>query len=133
MAFSSRKSKFGMNKTALFEYFNTQFEKTAQCPNKRCTCLAILGDESACFPIAKYLTLFEQSNKYEQDLIVFDWFRYSSFLKPSTKQKRTQNKMLFCLPYINDGTAIVDEMVRIHLICTLGLQCILAFGNKWYG
>jgi hypothetical protein len=40
--------------------------------------------------------------------------------------------MLFCLPYINNGTAIVDEMVRIHLICTCGLRCILAFGNKRY-
>ena len=40
--------------------------------------------------------------------------------------------MLFCLPYIDDGTAIVDKMVRIHLICTCGLQCILAFGDKRY-
>ncbi len=40
--------------------------------------------------------------------------------------------MLFCLPYINNGTAIVDEMVRIHLICTCGLQCIPAFGDKRY-
>jgi hypothetical protein len=40
--------------------------------------------------------------------------------------------MLFHLPYINNGTAIVDEMVRIHLICTCGLQCILAFGDKRY-
>ncbi len=104
VTFLSRKSKLGMDKIALFEYFNTRLEERAQCPNKRCTCLAILGDDSARSSIAKYLTWFEQRNKYEQDLIIFKWFRYSTFLKPSTEQKRTKNKMLFCLPYINDGT-----------------------------
>jgi hypothetical protein len=78
----------------------------------------------------RYLTWFEQRNKNRQDSIVFEWFRYSSFLKPSTEQKRTNNKRLFCLPYIHDGTAIVDEAVRIHLLCTFGLQRLLAFGNK---
>jgi hypothetical protein len=130
--FLSRKSKLGMDKIALFEYFNTRLEERAQCPNKRCTCLAILGDKSARSSVAKYLTWFKQRNKYEQDSIVFKWFRYSSFLKPSTKQKRTKNKMLCCLPYIDDSTAIIDEMVRIHLICTCGLQCSLAFGDKRY-
>ena len=132
MTFFCRKSKLGMNKIALFEYFNTQLKETAQCPNTWCTCLAILGDESARSSVAKYLNWFEQRNKYEQHSIFFEWFRYSSFLKPSTKQKRTKNKMLFCLPYIDDGTAIIDEMVLIHLICTCGLQCILAFGDKRY-
>ncbi len=40
--------------------------------------------------------------------------------------------MLFHLPYINNGTAIVEDLVRNHLICTCGLQCILAFGDKRY-
>ncbi len=47
VTFLSWKSKLGMNEVALFEYFDTQLEDLAQCPNKRCTCLAILGDESA--------------------------------------------------------------------------------------
>ncbi len=131
--FLSRKSKLGMNEVALFEYFNTQLEETTECPNKQCTCLAILGDASAPASIAKYLTWFEQRNKYKQDSIVFEWFRYSSFLKPRTKQKRTKNKMLFPLPYVNDGTAIVYEKVRIHLLCLFGLQRVLAFGRKRYG
>ncbi len=132
VTFLSRKSKLDMDKIALIEYFNTRLEERAQCPNKQCTCLAILGDESARSSVMKYLTWFEQRNKYEQDSIVFEWFRYSSFLKPSTKQKRTKNKVLFCLPYIDNGTAIIDEMVHIHWICTCCLQCILAFGNKRY-
>jgi hypothetical protein len=51
--------------------------------------------------------------------------------KHQTKKKK--NKTLFCLPYINNSTVIVDEMVRIHLLYTLGLQRILAFGKKRYG
>jgi hypothetical protein len=49
-----------MIEVALFEYFNTQLEETTQCPNKRCPCLAILGDASTHASIAKYLTWFEQ-------------------------------------------------------------------------
>jgi hypothetical protein len=74
VTFLSRNIKLGMDKIALFEYFNTRLEVRAQCPNKWCTCLAILGDESACSSIAKYLTWFKQRNKYEQDSTVFEWF-----------------------------------------------------------
>jgi hypothetical protein len=83
--FLSRKIKWGMNEVALFEYFNTRFEEMTECPNKWCTCLAILGDASARASITKYLTWFNQKNKYKQDSIVFEWFMYSSFLKPRTK------------------------------------------------
>ncbi len=130
--FLSQKSKLGMNEVALFEYFNTRLEETTQCANKRCTCLAILGDARARASVAKYLTWFEQRNKYEQDSIVFEWFRYSSFLKTSTL-KKTHYKTLFCLPYTGDGTAIVDDMVCRHLLCKQGLQIILAFSKKRYG
>ncbi len=89
VTFLSWKSKLGMNEVALFEYFNTQLEETTQYTNKRCTCLAILGDASARASVAKYLTGFKQRNKCEQDSIVFEWFRYSSFLKTSTIKKNT--------------------------------------------
>ncbi len=54
---------------------------------------------------------------------------------PETKDqtKRTKNKILFRLPYPDDGIAIVDEMVRIHLLCSLGSRLALAFGKKRYG
>jgi hypothetical protein len=48
------------------------------------------------------------------------------------RTKKAKNKTLFHLPYIDDGTGIVDEMVCIHLLCTFGLQRILAFGDKRY-
>jgi hypothetical protein len=59
VTFLSRKIKLGMNESALFGYFNTRLEERTQCPNKGCTCLAILGDASAHASIAKYLTWFE--------------------------------------------------------------------------
>jgi hypothetical protein len=49
------------------------------------------------------------------------------------RSKKTNNKTLFCLPYIGDGTAIVNDMVRNHLLCTQDLQRILAFDKKRYG
>ncbi len=55
---------------------------------------------------------------------------------PSWRQaplKKTHNKTLFCLPYIYNSTAIIDDMVHRHLLCTRGLQRILAFGKKRYG
>jgi hypothetical protein len=57
------------------------------------------------------------------------------FILPETKdqKKKTKNKILFHLPYVADSTAIVDEMVCIHLLCSLGLCLILAFGKKRYG
>jgi hypothetical protein len=42
------------------------------------------------------------------------------------RSKKTHNKTLFHLPYIDDGTAIIDDMVCRHLLCTRGLQRILA-------
>jgi hypothetical protein len=53
VTFLTRKSKLGMNEVALFEYFNTQLEEMTQCANKRCICLAILGDASARASVAK--------------------------------------------------------------------------------
>jgi hypothetical protein len=35
--------------------------------------------------------------------------------------------------HTNDNTVIVDEMVHIHLLCSLGLRLIMAFGKKRYG
>jgi hypothetical protein len=102
--FLSRKSKLGMHEVALFECFNTQLEETTQCPNKCCTCLAILGDASARASVAKYWTWFERRNKYEQDPIIFEWFRYSSFLKPSTEQKK--QRIRHCFIYLTSTTAL---------------------------
>ncbi len=40
---------------------------------------------------------------------------------------------MFRLPYIGDGTLIVDDMVRRHLLCTQGLQRFWHSAKKRYG
>ncbi len=117
----SRNSQLGMNEVALFEYFNIRLEETTHCPNKQCTCLAILGDASACASVAKYLTWFERRNKYEQDSIVFKWFRYSSFLKTSTEQKK--QRIRHCFIYLTLMTALGLLMRWYAFICFARLVC----------
>ncbi len=121
MAYLSRKCKLGMNEVVLFECFNTCLEETTQCPNKQCTCLAILSDASAPASIAKYLTWFKRRNKHEQDSIVFEWFRYSSFLKPSTKQKEQIIRHRFI--YLTSMTALQLLMRWYAFICVACLVC----------
>ncbi len=79
VTFLSRKSKLCMNEVALFEYFNTPLEETTECPNKRCTCLAILGDASARASVRKYLTWFEQKKSTNRTR----WFSSGSGTHPS--------------------------------------------------
>ncbi len=98
-----------------------------ECPNKGCNCLAILDDANIRASVVKYLCWFEKKSKYEQDSIVYKWFKYSSFLK------KGQSKFnLFCLPSIDDGTADVVKVVRKHLNCTRGLQFLLDLGRRRY-
>ncbi len=61
-------------------------------------------------------------------MIVFEWYKYSSYVK-----KVGQHSLRFCnyrLPYIDDGTKPVHEIVRNHLVCIKGLQKILGYGRK---
>ena len=103
------------------------------CPNRSCGCLAIVHDSNARSAIAKYLTWFERQNKYEQDSIVFEWWRYVLILKPSNEQKQQKkNGKVFHLPFVEDGTDAVEEKVRTHLLCKCGLYCLLTFGQTRY-
>ncbi len=62
----------------------------------------------------KYLCWFFGKSKYEQDSTMFEWFKYSSYLKKG--QSKSNH---FWLPYIDDGTGeVVDSSVRTHVICT---------------
>ena len=73
-----RQSKLALKDTDLCTYFFNRLERMS-CPNRSCGCLAIM-------PITNYLTWFKCRNKYEQDSIVFEWWRYVLILKPSNEQ-----------------------------------------------
>ena len=53
--------------------------------------------------VVMYLCWFNGKTKYEQDAIVFEWFKYASM-----KKKKVN---LFCLPYIDDSANVVPEAV----------------------
>ena len=62
----------------------------------------ILSDGGIHASVVMYLCWFNRKTKYEQDTLVFEWFKYAGM-------KRTKKVYLFRLPYIDDGTNVVPE------------------------
>jgi hypothetical protein len=112
--------------------FNTELQKMGEttCFNPQCNCLAILREGNVRSSVARYLTWFSQREpKYDTDMIVFEWYRYSSYVK-----KRGQGRLnYYRLPYIDDGTEAVPETVRNHVVCTWGMQSIMSYGRTSFG
>jgi hypothetical protein len=81
-----------------------------------------------------YLSWFERRSQYEQNSIVFEWWRYVLILRPSRKQRKgSRNKTLFRLPYfVGDGDDDVSNEVKSHLVCVRGLNTLLNIGQKRY-
>ena len=129
-----RQSKLALNDTDLCTYYLNRLERMSR-PNRLCGCLEIVHDSNAQSAIAKYLTWFERRNKYEQDSIVFEWWRYVLILKASNEQRKgMKNGKVFCLPFVDDGTDdgtdAVDDKVRTYLLCKRGLVILLSFWGE---
>jgi hypothetical protein len=77
----TRKCKCEMNNHELYAYFKSQLRGLGECPNLGCNCLAILVDGDAHNSVNRYLRWFNAKTKYEQDSIVFEWYKYLSYLK----------------------------------------------------
>ncbi len=88
----------------------------------QCVCLAILFNVGVCASVFMYLCWFNGKTKYEQDTLVFEWFKYTSM-------KRTKVNW-FCLPYIDDDTNVVPEAVCKHMLCLRGLRILLDYGQR---
>ncbi len=126
------KSKSKMNDADLCNYFNSKLQKTeGDCGNCDCNCLKILSNRHICSTVLSYLSWFWwRPSKYECDMIIFDWYKYSSFVKKAAKRNlRCHN---YCLPYIEDGTKPVPKIIHNHLVCTKWLQTILGYGRKTF-
>ena len=65
-----------------------------------------------------------QKTKYEQDSIVFEWFKYLSYLKKGSKIT------LFHPPFIDDDMAVIPEAVCMHVLCSRGLLLVLNWGSR---
>ena len=81
--------------------------------------------------VVKYLCWFNAKTKYEQDSIVFEWFKYSLYFRKSFSYD-SNHITLFCLPFIDDGTVVVPDAVRRHMLCSQGLHLVLNWGrSRW--
>ena len=87
-------------------------------------CVAIIADRDVRDSVVRYFCWFNAKTKYEQDSIVFEWFKYSSYLKKGFKIT------WFHLPFIDDGMTVVPEAVRIHVLCSRGLLLVLNWGSR---
>ncbi len=125
------KSKSNMSDAELCQYFNSELQKmeASNCGNCNCDCLTILTNGQVRSAISRYLSWFWwRPSKYDRDMIVFEWYKYSPFLK-SSRQGRTRLNM-YQLPYIDNGTEPVPETIRNHFVCTKGLQIVLGYGYR---
>ena len=111
----------------IYTRFDLQLKGMARCPNQRCKCVYVLADGDISLSIARYLCWFIVKTKYKQDLILFEWYKYSALRKSDGNVKM----YWFCLPYISDGaTDVILEAVRKNVVCSQGLQHILDWGHK---
>ena len=120
-----------MSDADLRNHFNSKLQKkgASNCGNQDCDCLTILSNGQVRSAVARYLSWFwRQPSKYKRNMILFEWYKYSSFMKKvGQRNLRFHN---YRLPYMDDGSEPVPETVRNHLVCTKGLQTILGYGKK---
>ena len=120
----TKKRKSQMSNDELHTYFDSHLRGVGECPNPSCNCVAIIADRDVRDSVVRYLCWFNAKTKYEQDSIVFEWFKYSSYLKKGSKYT------LFRLPFIDDGITVVPEAVHMHVLCSRGLLLVLNFGSR---
>jgi hypothetical protein len=124
----SKKRLKEMSPDELCAYFDSQLTAVRDCPNPGCNCVAILIDDEVRACVVKYLCWFNGKRGYDQQSIVFEWFKYSSFLSKKIAKKSKMNT--FRLPYIDDGTCAIPQGVRTHALCTQGLLKVLGWGLR---
>ena len=81
------KHKSQMSDDELRTFFDSQLRGVGECPNPSCNCIAIIADRDVRDSVVRYLCWFNAKTKYEQDSIVFEWFKYSSYLKKRSKMQ----------------------------------------------
>ncbi len=93
---TKRFSQKSMNKSIdseLFMVLNEYLGSLLSCGNMNCDCFVVQTNQNIQDCVAKYLVQFERKNKYDQDSIILEWYKYAI-------AARTGHKHLwYCLPY----------------------------------
>jgi len=73
----TKKRKSQMSNDELRAYFDSLLRGVGECPNPSCNCIAIIADSRVIRDsVVRYFCWFNAKTKYEQDSIVFKWFKY---------------------------------------------------------
>jgi hypothetical protein len=75
----TKKRKSQISDDELRTYFDSHLRGVVECPNPSCNCVAIIADRDVCDSVVRYICWFNAKTKYEQDSIVFEWFKYLSY------------------------------------------------------
>jgi hypothetical protein len=114
----TKKLKSQMSDDELCTYFDSQLRGVGECPNPGCNCVAIIADRDIRDSVVRYLCWFNAKTKYEQDSIVFKWFKYLSYLKKGSKITS------FRLPFIDDGMQL--SLRQFACMCSALGDCSLS-------
>ena len=112
----------------LHQYFQSSLEKVTSCGNKDCSCLKILKNDRVRSCVAEYLVWFEKKNKYDQDSIILDWYRYA--------HQGKGRKKLYMLPYKSNGDGATSSSdptmatLRDAKVCSKGIQKVTFIGKS---
>ncbi len=108
----------------LFCYFDDRLQgkdKEMVCPGKGCDCLTILKNACVREAIARYLVWYERKSKYDQTLLLMEWYRYAS-----------RSGWRYLVPF--DGDTIEDDLVLNsvlkHRLCQRGLFLLMGVGER---
>ena len=107
------------------------------CPFKNgrhqtCSCLHVLRDPNIRWSVSKYLLAFFKKDKFHQDTVVIDWYRYATDGCTAPKSK----KLLFHLPF--DATDLPSGDIHYNVllktchtakVCTSSLMALLQLGR----
>ena len=123
--FLTKLSKYSKLDDELFDYFDDCLQckdKATICPDKGCEYLTILDNACARQAIAKYLVWFEHRPKYEQDLMVMEWYQYETWIG-----------WYYLVPF--DWDLIEDMFVlnflQGHCVYLCSMLMVMDLGENW--
>ena len=122
-SFPDRKSVKKTSDKELLVIISERIACLPLCGTTSCDCLDILSDVNVQECVAQYLLQFVKKNKYDQDTIILEWYKYAIAARIAAMIGRSQ-PLWFCLPYdatLNTNIACLRASPK-HRLCLLGMR-----------